>query len=192
MGKQVELEDWVADKQVQVECVACNGTGVASNGTPCVACRPQAHEPAKKKKTKKKRTRKKKEPQRRGYIVRVEANESARKLVTFRPPDDGPIESPEGSALQGAIVRIVPKADATDEQIAGLEAGAYAAGALTVKALPRESKAAVVVRQRRKLSDDERSRTPRQVVMHLAEKSNSGDRKALGALLEEVIDEEGL
>ena len=108
----------------------------------------------------------------------------ARDLVTDT------LDSEHYTGAKGAIVRIRPPQDATDERIEAARRSWLEAGASRVFVEPRPKSAPLpqkaVERQRRA------SVGVRQIVLDLTAESNSEDQEALTALVAATMDEEGL
>lgn len=124
--------------------------------------------------------------------IEVVEREAARQLLTIEPDDSAwATGSLESSITSGALVRVRPPADASDEAIAGLRETLRSAGAAAVKVLPRAAGTSFAV-----VPEGERERkagrTIRQVVMERAEAAVTADRPALLQALDEALSEVGL
>ena len=97
---------------------------------------------------------------------------------------------PDGFTLDGALVRLHPPADANEERVAALVARLERAGAERVRVGPRVTQAPVVVR----IDVDPHSPklSHREAVLAAVGAARSSDPAALRALLEGILDEEGL
>lgn len=92
--------------------------------------------------------------------------------------------------VNGAIVRMRPPADATDEEVAGMRALLEARGAERVIALARPKGDVLPAKLAAKLATAPRG--AREVVLGLVEEANAKDRNKLRELAEKVMAEVGL
>lgn len=92
---------------------------------------------------------------------------------------------------KGAIVRLLPPATATDEDIAYAYAAAFEHGALGVHTLPREPSGKPSVVEAGSMEVE--TKLPRQVVIEMVDGATaSAGKKALRNFVEQVMAEEGL
>lgn len=114
----------------------------------------------------------------------------ARDLVTDTLDSETKPEATRDLWAKGAIVRIRPPQDATDERIEAARRSWLEAGASRVFVEPRPKSTPLpessLVRQRRA------SAGVRQIVLDLVEEANSEDGDALRSVIEETMDSEGI
>jgi hypothetical protein len=116
-------------------------------------------------------------------VRRVKLN--VRNLVTLRADPSGAVELPD---VKGALVRFYPAASNTDEEIDHARAAFLAAGAQSVRVMPRPSTTAIVGQA---VSSVEHL-TARQTVLTLVSESNSTDKHKLACVAQEIMDKVGL
>lgn len=114
-------------------------------------------------------------------------------VLNVRPEDRGVWECPElpiglGPAGKGALVKLHPPADATDERIEEVAAAFKAAGAAAVQKAPRAPKAKTVPTK----VQTTKAATHRQVVAELVAEARFPDKRALQEACEQLMDEESL
>lgn len=91
--------------------------------------------------------------------------------------------------IKGAIVRLKPPPDATDEKVEQAREALLRSGAAAVRVMPRQRKDVVPQKAKR---DPVPLRGPREVVMEMAEQANTEDKAALKSLLEDALSAAGL
>lgn len=120
--------------------------------------------------------------------VRRETFEWSRELVTVEPTEPFWAGTLPKRKYDGAIVRLRPPATAGDEDVAAARLFFEKRGAERVIVLPRP-RAEVVPQESISATTSESARA---AVLALARESNSTDRNALAAFVEEIMAEEGL
>jgi hypothetical protein len=124
----------------------------------------------------------------------------ARKLITIDADHgcwkgDGLRIDDFGDGFKGAIVRIMPPADATDERIETIGKLCEMSGAVATKILPRRAIGAIgAAAEQEKKADgkEERALGLREAVHAVAARMATADRDALRVELDSVMDEVGL
>ena len=122
-------------------------------------------------------------------------NEQARRLVSVDHHDPAWMDAIGHVKLRAdakdAIVRVCPPADASDEDIAAIEAALRNDGAMIIRTIPRAPAGKPVVAARGQ--KDAQSMPARKVVEEMVNGATaSHDKEALAAFCETVMSEEGL
>jgi hypothetical protein len=117
--------------------------------------------------------------------VRVVELES-RRLVTISPAHEY-WTAKRIEPITGAIYRVKPPAQVTDDDVAELVSKLQQAGVISWNVLPRESAPAIVARAAAK-----KASTARQVVRSMVAEARSSDPEALSAACESIMQEVGL
>lgn len=110
--------------------------------------------------------------------------------VVWEGPDGFALGGTVDGSIGGALVRLCPPPGAPDELVARVEALCERAGAARVKVVQRSDTPEVV--RRIDVDPSPTARSHRETVLTVAAEARSADPAALRALLEGILDEEGV
>lgn len=114
----------------------------------------------------------------------------------FTVNEHGPsVEDVAQGQLKGAIVRVMPTANATDIELETLTRDLYEGGAAAVRIMPRAAGHALKVDDLSVMAFDDAGaaiQTPRELVLAMVNASSSKRKPELRALIERIADAEGI